>query len=190
MSDPIEHALLFLVNTLFDLYLFILVIRLLLVWVRSDYFNPITQFVVKLTDVLVKPIRRAIPNLGRLETATFILIFVFEIAKFFLVSYLTFGMPNAAALPLLAFGDFLQLVLQVFTFAIILQVILSYVQPMSPLSGVLMRITSPIMYPLHRLIPPIGGFDITPIPALILLQLLSILLVNPILQLGRSVAFG
>ena len=190
MSDPINNALLFLINTLFSLYLFILVIRLILVWVRTDYFNPLTQFVVKLTDFLVKPLRRILPNIKNLETASFLWILVIETIKFYLVSILTFGAPNLTGLPILAVGDFLSLLIQVFTFAIIIQVILSFVQPMSPFTHVLYKITSPIMRPIQKLIPPVGGFDITPIPALIILQLLAILLVSPIIEIGRSIAFG
>lgn len=190
MSDTLRTALLFLVNSLFDLYLFVLVIRVVLVWVRSDYFNPVTQFVVKLTDVAVKPLRRMIPNSGNVETASLFLIFVLEIAKYFLIALMSFGVPNLLGLPVLALGDTVYLIIQTFTYAIVLQAIISIVQPNAPILSVLSRFTAPILRPLQRLVPTVGGFDITPIPALIGLQLLSILLVSPLMSLGQGIALG
>lgn len=190
MSDTLRNALLFLIDSLFNLYLFILVTRLILVWVRTDYFNPVTQFVVKMTDLIVRPLRRIVPNIGQLETATMIWILVIECVKFLFIALITLGMPNLLGLPILAFADMLALIIQVFTYAIILQVILSFAQPMSPLMMIVSRFTSPIMQPLQRLIPPMGGFDLTPIPALIILQLLNIVLVSPLISMGQGISLG
>jgi YggT family protein len=190
MSDTIRAALLFLVNTVFDLYLFILIIRIILAWVGADYFNPITQLVVKLTQFPIKPLRRYVPNFRGLESATAIWILVIEIIKFLLISLLSFGVPNIVGLVILAIGDTLKLLIETFFYAILLQAILSWIQPTSPINRVLYQFTSPIMRPLQRIIPTIGGFDISPIPALIILQFLIIILVNPLMALGLGVAFG
>lgn len=190
MSDTIRSALIFLIDTIFNLYLFLLVVRLILVWVRADYFNPFTQFILRFTDIVVKPIRKIIPNIKNIETASVILVLVIETIKFLLVAMISFGMPSFLGIPVLAIADSIALVLQTFTYAIFLQVILSFVQPNSPMMAVVTRFNSPIMRPLHQLIPPIGGFDITPIPALIGLQLLNIILVAPLMSLGQGIAFG
>ena len=190
MSDTLRSALLFLLNSLFDLYLFVLMVRIILVWVRSNYFNPVTQFVVRVTDFLVQPMRKVIPNFRHIEIATVVLALLVEMLKFFLISCLSYGMPNPLGLPILAFADILYLLIKTFTYAIILQAILSFVQPSSPLAGTLARFVSPVMRPVQRLVPPVGGIDLSPIPALIGLQLLSIVLVGPLMTLGQGVAFG
>lgn len=190
MSDTLRTALLFLISTIFNLYLFVLVIRIILVFVHADYFNPFTQFITRLTNFIVKPLRKWLPNIQNIETASIALMFVLEIIKFALIVSIGYGAPNVTGLPILAIADMLSLLLQTFTYAILLQVILSFVQPMSPLTQVLWRFNSPIMHPLQRLIPPVGGFDLTPIPALIILQILNIVLVNPLMAFGQSVTFG
>jgi YggT family protein len=190
MSDTIRTALLFLIETLFNIYLFILVIRIILVWVRADYFHPLTQFIVKLTDVLIKPLRKVLPNVRNFETASIVMVLAIEIIKFFLIACISFGFPNLFGIPILAIGDSIALVLQTFTYAILLQVILSFLHPMSPLMALVSRFNSPIMRPLQQVIPIIGGFDITPIPALIGLQLLNIILVAPLMTLGQNISFG
>lgn len=190
MSDTLRAALLFLIDTLFNLYLFILVVRIILAWVRSDYFNPITQFVVKMTDFMVKPLRTIIPNIKQFETATFVLVIVIEMIKFMLTAWISYGFPNVWGLPILAVGDTLYLILKTFTYAIIFEVILSFLQPRSPLAQTLYRFNSPVMQPLRRIIPTIGGLDITPIPAILLLQLLTIVLVGPLMSIGQGVSFG
>lgn len=189
MPNTLNTALLYLINTVFDLYLIILVIRIILVWIRADYFNPLVQFIIKCTDFIVKPMRRLIPNVDRLETASVVLVLILEVVKFSLVALLAYGIPTIPGLLLLAIGDMIKLILQTFFYAILVQAILSWIQPRSPMSFVLYQFTSPIMRPLQRVIPPVGGIDISPIPALIILQLLIIVLVNPIMGLGLGLAF-
>jgi YggT family protein len=191
MSDPFNNAGIFLVSTLFDLYLFILVIRLVLVWVRADYFNPLSQFIVKVTNRLITPLRRFIPNIANLELSTLLCILVLEALKFFLIGLMTTGLPNAAGLIILALADTLKIILNTFFYAILIQTLLSWLQPgYSPMTQILMKITSPVLRPIQRLIPNVAGFDISPIPALIGLQVLTILLVSPLFGLGLKIAFS
>ena len=190
MSGSVHDGLTFLISTLFDLYLFVLVVRLILVWSGANYFDPITQFVVKVTDFIIKPLRKIIPNYRRLETSTLIVIIVMEIIKFLLISLMSFGMPSIVGLLLLASVDTLKMLIQFFFYAILLQAIISWVQPNSPVMRTLYQVTSPIMRPVQRLVPPVGGMDISPIPAMIGLQLLIIMLVNPLMAFAVGIAFG
>lgn len=191
MSDPFNNAGIFLINTLFDLYLFVLVIRLILVWVRADYFNPLSQVTVKLTNPLITPLRRFIPNIANLELATLICIIVFEMLKFFLIGLITTGIPNVVGLIIIAFADTLKILFNTFFYAILIQTLLSWVQPgYSPMAQILMKMTSPVLRPIQRIVPPVAGFDISPIPALIGLQLLTILLVSPLFGIGLKMAFS
>lgn len=190
MLNTANNAGIFLINTLFDLYLFILVIRLILCWVRADYFNPLSQFVIKLTQPIIVPLRRFIPTYSGIEFSTLIVIILLGMLKFLLISVMVFGLPNLIGICIMSLADALKLVLNVFFYAILLQAILSWVQPgYSPMARVLAQITTPIMRPFQRFIPPVGGFDISPIPALILLQLLIIILVNPLTLFGSEIAF-
>src|SRR5690242_940135 len=131
--DLFNNAGIFLVNTLFDLYLFVLAIRLILVCVHADHFNPLSQFFIKLTNTLI-----------------------------------TFCVPHFLGLLILAGVDVIKIILNLFFYLILFQALLSWIQPgFSPLAKVLMQMTAPILRPIQRVIPLIGGFDISPVPALI-----------------------
>lgn len=190
MMDAMGTALVFLIYTLFDLYLFVLTIRLMLVWVGANYFDPFTQFIIKVTDALVKPLRRVLPTTRGVEVATLVLMLALDLIKFFLVTTMMYHFPNIIGIFILAIGDIIKIILQVFFYAILIQAVLSWLQPHAPINRTLMQFTAPIMRPLHRVIPPVGGFDITPIPALIILQLLIMLIAAPIMSAGMGVAVG
>ena len=185
-----NDALLFLITTVFDIYLFILVIRVLLAFSGANYYDPVTQFIVKCTDFLVKPIRKVIPNIRGVELSTIVLIVALELTKYILISALSFGGTAITGLVIIAIADTLKMFLQTFFYAIIFQVILSWVQPGSPVISLLYRINAPIMRPIQRLCPVVGGIDISPIPAMILLQLLIIIIVNPLMAVGLGAALG
>lgn len=191
MTNPFNSTALFLITTLFDLSIFILIIRVILAWVKADYYNPVTQFIIKVTQPLVGPLRRIIPTFAGVEYASIAIMLLLELLKFFLISIITIGTPNIFGLFILAVADILKGFLNVFFYAILIQAILSWVQSnYSPVTQILSQITAPILRPLHRIIPPVGGFDITPIPAMILLQVLILLIVNPLMSMGVVNAFG
>lgn len=188
--SSLTQGLLFLINTLFDLFLFVLVIRLILAWSGAHYFDPITQFVVRITDFIIKPLRRYLPNIQRIETSTLIVIFVLELIKFAIIAFLSFGIPHVIGLMILALADMGKLFIQTFFYAILVQALMSWVQPNSPMNNVLYQITAPLMRPIQRVVPLIGGMDVSPIPAMILLQLLLIIFITPLMSLGLGLTFN
>lgn len=188
--STLNDGLLFLINTVFDLFLFVLVIRFILAWSSAHYFDPVTQLVVRLTDFIIRPLRRFIPNIGRIETTTLIIIFILELTKFATIAFLSLGKPNISGLVILAFADILKLFIQTFFYAILVQALMSWIIPNSPLINVLYQVTAPLMRPFQRIFPLVGGIDISPIPAMILLQLLIVVLVNPLVSIGLSYTFG
>lgn len=191
MLTVLNNAIVFLINTLTDLYVFILIARFILVYARNDSRSPTTRLIAKVTDPLVRPLKRFVPTLKGFEFATLLCLYLIEMVKFILLGIFVFGFPNLLALPILALAEVLKLGIDVFFYAIIAQVILSWVPySYNDLYNILALITSPIMRPLRRLIPPIGGFDITPIPALIGLQLILILFIDPLYIVGIKLAFG
>ncbi len=188
--SAINDATMFLVTTIFDLYLFILVIRVILAFSGANYYDPITQFVVRCTDFAIKPLRRMIPNVRGIELATVALIITLEFLKYLLISSLGSQSLALPGLLIIALADTIKLFLQTYFYAIIIQAIMTWVQPGSPTNMLLYRITAPIIRPFQRLVPNVGGVDISPIPAMITLQLLIIVIVNPLMALGLGVSLG
>lgn len=184
---PLQNASAFLIHSIFDLYLFILLLRFILQYLRVDYYNPFTQFVVKATSPIVVPLRRIVPGFYGIDFATIIAIMVLTGVKISLIMFISMHkFPAIAGLLIWSFGEIFALTINLFFYAILMTVILSWVAPMSnsPITPILYRLTEPLMRPVRRLIPPIGGFDITPIPVMITLQLLKILIADPLTQMG------
>ena len=177
MPGSLNNALLFLLNTIFDLYLFVLCVRFILAWSHADYFNPITRMIIQITQPIIAPLRRFIPNSGRIECATLVFIIFLEVIKIFLLTWLIMGGASFAAILFTAMENTVKLFLNTFFYAIIVFAIMSWVSPgPSPLRQVLTQLSAPILRPCQRLVPPIGGLDISPIFALIALQFFMILL--------------
>lgn len=191
MLGTFNEVGIFLLNSIFDLYLLVLMLRLILCWARSDYFNPITHFIIKCTQFIISPLRRMLPTYKGIELSTLFLILLLGSLKFFLIGLILVGLPqNIFGIFMLACVDSLKLLLNIFFYAILLQAILSFIQQgYSSLSVILTQITSPILRPIQRLLPVVGGFDLSPIPALILIQVL-IILITPLITLASNIAFG
>ena len=177
------RALIFIVKTFIDLYILAYVLRLILQWARADFYNPFSQFIVRATNPLVIPGRRILPAIGRLDTATLVAIFLLELGAILILRWLDAGMlglpPKYVALWTLmrtavAF-------INLFFFAILIRVLLSWVSPgtHSPVTAIIWSITEPVMAPVRRLIPPMGGFDFSPILILVGLQALRMLISLP-----------
>lgn len=185
MGSAGVNGLNFLITTIFDLFAFVVMLRFLMQLTRADYYNPLSQFVVKVTDPLLKPLRKLIPGLGGLDVAALVLCFITLFIKYVLVKAINYGSAAAggwAGTFLLAFVGVIDLVFMVFIYTILAMVILSWVAPGGhPISGLLRSITAPVLNPIQRHMPPIGGFDLSPLVALILLQLGRIVLVQPML---------
>ena len=175
--NSLDNVAIFLVKTVFDLYLFVLMVRLILAYAQANYFNPLVSFIIKMTQPLVAPLRRVVPNYRRIEFSTLILIIVFELIKISLLFLLTQGMPSLFMLLAVSLLETIKLLLQTFFYAILLQALMSWFQPgETPATQVLRLLTAPVLNPLRRVLPVVHGFDLAPIPALILLQLCIILL--------------
>jgi YggT family protein len=191
MGASLRDGLLFLISTVFNIYITLLIIRFVLACVGSNYAtNPLTQFIVKCTSFVIKPMKKVIPDFRKIEFSTLLLIILLAIIKWTLILTIPFGFPYVSGLLILSFGDTLKLALQIFFFAILIQALITWIQPASSIDRGLNDFTSPVMKPIQRIIPPIGGFDISPVPALIILQLLIIVLVNPIIGYGLGMAHG
>ena len=181
------NALTFLVQVVFGIYILILMLRVLLQVLRADYFNPLSQFVVRLTEPVLSPLRRIIPRAGRIEGGALIVMFGAQMIEFWLV-YRAKGIePSLAGLAVVSAAELLDLCTTVFFWAILIRVILSWVNPgiRHPATAIVYSLTEPVLEPARRALPAMGGFDLSPILVLIGLQLVNLLLIEPIRDAGR-----
>ncbi|WP_166837853.1 YggT family protein [Rheinheimera pleomorphica] len=170
------QAVLFLIDTAFSLYLMVVILRLWLQLVRADFYNPFSQFVVKATNPLVLPLRRIIPSIGRLDTATLVLAYTIMLAKLATLQLLQSG--QMLVVPSLIFAVIF-LVKEVFTllfWILVIRALLSWFsQGRSPVEYVMHQLTEPLLKPIRRILPPLGGLDLSVLVVLIGLQFLNIL---------------
>lgn len=188
---PLQNATSFLIQMVFDLYLMVLLFRLLFQYLEIDYYNPFSQFVIKATRPVVTPLRRFIPGLWGIDFATVAAIVGLTLLKILLISVLGFfRFPGLMGWLVWTIGSICALIINLFFYAVLMSVILSWISPRtySPMTNILYRLTDPLMRPVRRFIPLVAGFDITPIPVLIGLQLLSILIADPLVENGKQLA--
>jgi YggT family protein len=189
--NSFKVASIILVQSLFDLYLLILLLRLLLQYFRVDYYNPFSQFVVKATSPLVVPLRRIIPGYWGVDFATVLLLFIVTGIKIILICLISAQkFPNFSGLIVWSIGDLLNLGLKIFFYAVIINIVISWIPSLSrsPLAGIVYRLTEPLLKPVRRIIPLIGGIDISPIPVILILQFIISGVAAPISQLGSMLA--
>ena len=182
------NPLIFLVKTLFGLYITIVVIRFLLQWARADFYNPISQFVVKITSPALRPLRNVIPGYGGMDLSALVLAWLLQAMELAVLSLLLGLDRNPLAALFWAIPALLGLFISIFLFAILIRVILSWVNPdpYNPAVALLNRLTDPILVPAQRMIPPIGGIDLSPMVAMVGLVLLEMLLLPPLEFLTAS----
>lgn len=186
------NAATFLISTLFGVYIIIVMLRFLLAWVRADFYNPMSQFLVKATNPVLRPLRRFIPGYGGVDLASVVLMLVLQMVELALILGVLGRAGGFAGLLVWAAAELLQTLVRIFTFSILIEVVLSWVSPggRHPITMLLYRLNAPLLGPARRMLPPMGGIDFSPVLVLILLQLTSMLLVAPIADLGRGLALG
>ena len=188
MGGHVGNAATFLVETLLGIYILIVMLRLLLQWARADFYNPLSQFIVRATRPALAPMHRALPAVGGIDLACVVLLIVLQFAELWVVTGLLGHRVAAAALLVLSVAEIVQLAIYVFLFSILIQVIMSWINPSSynPLLSVLYSLNEPLLAPARRIIPPFGGLDLSPIVVMVALQLVAILLVGPLRQLAGT----
>ena len=164
-----DNPFIFLIDTLFDIYIAIVLLRFLLQQVGADFFNPISQFIVKATQKPVLITRRIIPSFRGIDLATLSLAVLLIFTKLIILLALGGFQPSISALLIQSLYDLIQLIFDIFIFAIFVQAILSWVNPdpYNPVSAVLHSLTRPILQPIKKRLPLMGGLDLSTIVALI-----------------------
>ncbi len=193
MAAPVSNAGVFLIKALFDLYIFVMLLRFLLQLKSANPHNPITKVIIQATKPLVMPLQKLLPCIGRANLSVIFWLVALEALKLLLVTWIGLDkMPQPLGLVLWGVGSLLGKVINLYFFAILIQVILSWVQPSryNPALEILYVITGPILRPFQRFVPAMGGFDISPIFAMLTVQVLNILVAQPMIAYGAGIALS
>jgi YggT family protein len=174
----------FLVKVIFGLYATLVLLRFLLQWTRADFYSPLSQFIVKATKPALNPLRRVIPGFSGIDTASLVLAWIvlsFEQLAILAISGMGFQLLAAV---LFAIPEMLSLIINIFLFAILIQVILSWINPGSynPAIGLIHSLTEPLLAPVRRRMPDMGGLDLSPMVVMVGLVVLEMLLIPPVQQ--------
>ncbi|PWQ93016.1 YggT family protein [Leucothrix pacifica] len=173
----IQQIGLFLVETLLSLYISAVVIRFLLGYARADFYNPLSQFLVKITNPVLVPVRRFVPSIGKLDTSAVAVAFVLIIIKVLLIAAIVGVSANIVSLIWLAVGELIRSVIWVYIIALILMAVISWIgsshgNPVAPLVN---SLVSPLVTPVRRRMPPVGMLDLSPMVVMIGLYILLII---------------
>lgn len=181
------NALEFLVRTLFGIYITIVMARFLLQQVRADFHNPVSQFVVSATQPVLRPLRRVIPSIGRIDTSCLLLMLALQALEVLILYALRGYVPALPGLMLASLGELVRLAINFYLVLLLILVISSWIGSggYSSLLSLVSQLCAPLLTPLRRAIPPLGMFDLSVLVAFILLQLAKILMVAPLLDASR-----
>ena len=182
------EAFIFIVRTGFDLYLLAIVLRFLLQIVGADSHNPVSQLLIRITTPVLKYFWKVIPRYKGLDWSPIVLGTLIKVVEITILHIILGSkVPTLQGLIVLSVAEILHLIVYIFIIAIFIQVILSWVNPgaYNPVTTLLYRLTEPLLRPARKLLPPMGGLDLSPIIAFFFLQLTIILVTNPLMHLGR-----
>ncbi len=181
----------YLVSIIFEIYVFAILIRFLLQWVRADFYNPISQMLVKITNPALLPLRKIIPGWGGIDVAAIVLAILLTMIEYALLLIMHGGVVGVVSLALLSLAMVLKLSIYIFIGCIFVLVIFSWVNPNphNPIIPLIHQLCRPVLAPFQRIIPSLGGLDLSPIIAIITLNLCLRLPVAMLIDVARSIPF-
>ncbi|WP_456378244.1 YggT family protein [Thiolapillus sp.] len=179
------NPLIFILQFLFGAYILIVLLRFFLQLTRADFYNPLSQFIVKVTSPALVPLRRIIPSMGGMDISALVLAWALKALELLLVVLISTGAFTPGFAIIGAIPGLIELCINIFLYGIIIQAILSWVSPGSynPAASLLHTLTAPVLRPVQRLIPPISGIDLSPMAAILGLIVLKMLIIPPLNQL-------
>ena len=151
-------------------------LRMYMQYQRIAFGNPVGRFIFALTDWIVLPLRKVLPSVGRVDTASLVAVYLIELAQFALLWLLAGRASGFEILPLLAIFGVARLVISGLTGLVIVYAILSWVQADSPIAEIIDRLCAPLLRPWRKLVPTVGGIDLSPLVFLVVLQVIAIVL--------------
>jgi YggT family protein len=186
-TDP----LVLIIEALSSLYILAVLMRFLLQWCGADFYNPISQFLVRATQPTLRLMRRYIPPIGKIDTSSLILMLFLQMLANFLIGLLQGATLGIGALTLIAIMELINLLFNVFIFSIIARALLSWLNPgrFDAASSILYSLTEPVLNIFRRIIPDLGGIDLSPLAALLFLQVARMIILPPLSQLAALIAW-
>ncbi len=179
---------LFLIDTVLGIYILIVLLRFLFQLVRVDFYNPLSQFIVKASNPPLARLHQLIPSLWGIDLGAIVLLLILEGLRLSVTALMLGHTPRVSGVLILSIGELLKLAVYVVVFSIFVRALLSWVSSGAnhPMARLLGSFTEPLLAPARRLLPATGGLDLSPIILFITLTLILKLIVNPLLDLGRS----
>ncbi len=177
----LNTAAIYILQTIGSFYLLIVLLRFILQLVRADFYNPLSQFIVRATHPILKPLRRIIPSLGGLDLASLVLALIVQFVLMALTLMLMgVGISDPLLVLVWSIIGVTALLLKVFFFALIISVILSWVAQgtHNPAALLVNQICEPLLMPIRRVLPNLGGLDLSPIVAFLILNLIDMLVIR------------
>ncbi len=175
-----NNVLTFLIHTLFTLYIGAILIRMILSATRADFYNPISQFLVTITNPVLVPLRKIIPSIGPIDTASWVLVLGLKALEVFLLFYLKGLQPSIDILILSTILQVIIMLISIFLYAVIIRAILSWFAGMNmgnnPILSLLNSITEPLLAPVRKVLPPVGMFDLSAMVVILILYSILIAL--------------
>jgi YggT family protein len=185
--EQLNQAALYVLQTLGSLYLMIVLLRFILQLVRADFYNPLSQFTVRATQPLLKPLRRIIPSIAGLDIASLVLALLVQLVLVALTMLLAYG-TTGSPVQLLTWSliSITALFINIFFYALIISVILSWVAQGShnPAALLVNQLCEPLLMPFRRLLPNLGGLDLSPIFAFMAIKLVDMLVINNMVKIS------
>ena len=188
-STYITDPIIFLIDTLLSLYILAVLLRFLLQWCGADFYNPISQFLVKATHPPLKILRRFVPSIGKIDTSSLVLVFSLQMLADFFILLLKGVTISIGAITILSITQLISLLINVFIFSIFARALLSWMNPgaFNAVASILATLTEPLLDICRKFIPDMGGIDLSPLAALLLLQLAKMVILPPLHELANLI---
>jgi YggT family protein len=186
MGSYMLEPVIFLIDTLFSLYILAILLRFLLQWSGADSYNPVAQLLIKVTHPPLKILRRYVPSVRKIDTSALVLALGLQMVADFAILFLKGAIVSIGALIIISFTQLLSLVINIFIFAIFASALLSWFNPgtFNAASALLYSLSEPVLRVCRQMLPDLGGVDFSPLAALIMLQLAKMLLLPPLHELA------
>ena len=191
--NPLIASGTLIIHVLFDAYIVILLLRFMLQKLRASWHNPLSQFVIKVTEKPLKLMRKIAPGFKGFDFSILIFAFLLQAIEVMLLWHLQFGATtNVAGTLIVALGELLSKFVYIYIYSIIINAIASWIPSMQthPLLHIVFLITDPVLSLARRFIPLIGGIDLSPIAVLLIFSLINTLIVAPISMIGTRIILG
>jgi YggT family protein len=185
-STYLTNPLILIIDTFFSLYILAVLLRFLLQWCGAAFYNPISQFLVKITHPPLRVLRRFIPPVGKIDTSSLILVLLLQMLANFTILILKGVTLNIGALTILSITDLISLLINIYIFAVFARAVLSWLNPgtFNAASSILHSLTEPLLDICRKFIPDLGGIDFSPLALLLFLQLAKMVILPPLHQLA------